>query len=168
MGQHRRLRVRVHGRQDGLRLLQAGREQLAPSCPQHAVPDRAGGPGAPEPDRPAPDLLTAGAAGPQLEYALPGPGHPGRVQPDGRPHRRGHRPAGGAVLCDQPTVRYDSSEARARSRLVTGLWHQCHGALSQLFSGFTLPMQLVGENWQPPNLPEIGSIKALDAFIQPL
>ena len=55
-----------------------------------------------------------------------------------------------------------------RVRLVTGLWHQCHGALSQLFSGFTLPMQLVGENWQPPNLPEIGSIKALDAFIQPL
>ena len=51
---------------------------------------------------------------------------------------------------------------------MTGLWHQCHGALSQLFSGFTLPMQLVGENWQPPNLPEIGSIKALDAFIQPL
>ena len=104
--------------------------------------------------------------------ALSRRGHPGRVvrriQLDRRPRGRGHCPAGGAAQerpqALQPTVRYDSSQAR--SPLVTGHWHQCHGAHSQLF--FTLPMQLAGENWQPPtgNLPEMGCIEGVDAFVR--
>ena len=46
--------------------------------------------------------------------------------------------------------------------MVTRLWHQCPGALSQLF--FTLPMQS-GDSWQPPNLPELGGIAGRDAFV---
>ena len=151
----------VRGQQDGLRLLQSGREQLAAAGPQDAVRDRAGGPGAPEPLRPAPDLLLAGAQEPSvwthyLDQAIldayhwaADPTGPGRPSPSGRRYsgatsplrqHRGPLALGDRALAPVPL------------------------ALSQLF--FTLPMQPAGGDLQPPNLPELGGIEGLDAFVR--
>ena len=68
----------------------------------------------------------------------------------------------GLYRADRPVIQYDATEARAP--LVSGLWHQCHGLLSQIF--FTIPMQNVGGQWTPRNLPtELGGVQGLNSFI---
>ena len=64
---------------------------------------------------------------------------------------------------DQPVVSYDAGEVRS-PMLTTALWHQCHGALSQIF--FTVP--LVWPDWllRDRDAPStIDGVDALDAYV---
>lgn len=67
---------------------------------------------------------------------------------------------------DKPIIRYDSTEVNS-PMLSTGLWHQCHGLLSQLF--FTIPMHNTSSGqWGPresPSTPLEGA-DGLTAFVR--
>jgi len=63
---------------------------------------------------------------------------------------------------DKPVVGYDSAEVNS-PMLTTGLWHQCHGLLSQIF--FTIPMQNTSSGqWWPRESPPDGRVDGLDGL----
>lgn len=62
---------------------------------------------------------------------------------------------------DTPRISYDSTEVNSPG-LSTGLWHQCHGLLSQLF--FTIPMQNTSSGqWVPQESPA-GPVEGADGL----
>lgn len=67
---------------------------------------------------------------------------------------------------DRPIIRYDETEVNS-PMLSTGLWHQCHGLLSQLF--FTIPMHNTSSGqWVPKESPKspIEGADGLTAFVR--
>jgi hypothetical protein len=66
----------------------------------------------------------------------------------------------------EPIVGYDASDVNS-PMLSTGLWHQCHGLLSQVF--FTIPVQNTSSGqWLPSDSPEtpLQGLDALNAYVR--
>ena len=67
---------------------------------------------------------------------------------------------------DEPVVGYDAFEVNS-PMLSTGLWHQCHGLLSQVF--FTIPMGNTSSGqWVPRESPDtpVEGLDGLNAFVR--